>query len=289
MRRKESVIPLGGPLHQATEYVMLLLGSLIMAVSFNMFLNPNQVVAGGVAGISTIAQHLMGLSPAITQWGLNIPLFILGVWLLGGQSGIKAAAGSIALPLFVLLTSHLEVLTTNTLLASIYGGIGIGLGLGIVFRGRGSTGGLSLAAQILHKYTGITLGYSVALIDGLVILAAGLAFSPEKALYGLIGLFVTRKTIDIIQLGLQTSKVAFIISEHTDAIREAILYDLDRGLTQLNGSGGFTGESRTVFMVVVSQNEVSKLKALVRSVDPHAFVILSDTNEVLGEGFKRHV
>jgi uncharacterized membrane-anchored protein YitT (DUF2179 family) len=288
MRRRKTMIPAGSPWQQAAEYVLLLLGSLIIAVSFNVFLNPNQVVSGGVSGISTIMHHLTGLNPALTQWGLNIPLFILGLWLLGGESGFKAAVGSVALPLFVLLTGQLPALTTNTLLASIYGGMGVGLGIGIVFRGRGSTGGLSIAAQILHKYTGTSLGYSVAFFDGLVILAAGLVFTPEKALYGLIGLFVTRKTIDVIQMGLHYSKVAFIISEHTDEIRQAILYDLDRGLTELNGSGGFTGSERTVFMVVVSQNEVTKLKALVRSVDPNAFVILSDTNEVLGEGFKRH-
>ena len=267
---------------------MLAVGSLIMALSFNLFLNPNQVASGGVAGLSTLIQHATGLRPAIVQWGLNIPLYGLGLWLLGSQYGIKAAVGSIVFPLCVFMTSHLHALTDNTLLASIYGGIGVGLGLGIVFRGRGSTGGLSIAAQILHKYTGISLGFSIAVFDGLVIATAGLMLNPEKALYALIGLYVTTKTIDVVQMGLRYSKVAFIISEKTEEIREAILYDLDRGLTTLDGAGGYTGAPRTVFMVVVSQNEVSKLKALVRTVDPSAFVILSDTNEVLGEGFKRH-
>jgi uncharacterized membrane-anchored protein YitT (DUF2179 family) len=288
LRRKTSFIPKNSPFHQVLEYVLLVLGSLIMAASFNMFLNPNQVASGGVTGISTIMQHLLGWNPALIQWALNIPLFLIGFWLLDRSFGVKAAVGSFIFPLCVLLTSHLSAPTHNTLLASIYGGMGIGLGLGIVFRGRGSTGGLGLAAQILQKYTGISLGLAIALLDGMVIVWSGFVFSPENALYALIGLFVTSKTIDIVQLGFRYSKVAFIISDQAEAIRQTILYELDRGLTELSGAGGYTGASRTVLMVVVNQNEVSRLKALVQSVDAGAFVIISDTNEVLGEGFKKH-
>ncbi|MGO4271554.1 YitT family protein, partial [Paenibacillus sp. TAF58] len=194
MSRKEPRIRIGSPAHSVFEYALMLIGSLIMAASFNCFLNPNQIATGGVSGISTIVQHLTGLNPALTQWALNIPIFLLALRLLGGQYGVKAAVGSVIFPLCVLVTSHLGVPTQNPLLASVYGGIGVGLGLGIVFRGRGSTGGLGLAAQILHKYTGLSLGFSVAVFDGLVILSSALVFTPENALYGLIGLFVTTKT-----------------------------------------------------------------------------------------------
>ncbi|MFN0225775.1 MULTISPECIES: YitT family protein [Paenibacillus] len=268
------------------EYTLLLLGSLVVALSFNMFLGPNQVASGGVTGISIIVEKLVGVEPAYTQWALNIPLFLLGTLLLGRQFGAKTLVGSILLPLLVLLTRNMPSLTPNVLLASIYGGIGIGVGLGLVFRGRASTGGMDLAAQMLHRYTGISLGLCVALLDGLIILTAGVFLSPEKAMYALIGLFVTTKTINVVQLGLSYSKVAFIISEAEEEIREGILYELDRGLTRLQATGGYTGESKRVLMVVVSQTEVSRLKELVRRIDPGAFVILSDTNEVLGEGFK---
>nr|WP_206699284.1 YitT family protein [Brevibacillus agri] len=268
------------------EYGMLLLGSLVLATSFNLFLNPNQIASGGVSGLSTILHNLFGFSPAIVQWACNIPLFLLGLKLLDRQYSMKAAVGSVVLPLCVMLTSHLQPLTTNPLLASIYGGIGVGLGIGIVFRGRGSTGGFAIASQILHKFTGISLGACVAVFDGLVILFAGIVFDPEKALYALIALFVTSKTIDIVQMGWNTSKVAYIISNETDTLRETILYDLDRGVTLLDGSGGYTGDARKVLMAVVSQSEVSKLKIMVRSVDPDAFIILCPANEVLGEGFR---
>lgn len=276
----------GTAAHYMLEYGLLLLGSLIIALSFNYCLKPNHVASGGVTGISVITLELFGFQPALVQWALNIPLFLLGVLLLGKQFGLKTAVGSFVLPLFVLLTQNGEPLTDNLLLATIYGGIGIGVGLGIVFRGRGSTGGLDLAAQLIHRFTGISLGIAVAMLDGLVILTAGLVFDAEKALFALIGLYVTSKTIDVVQLGFNYAKVAYIISEETEAIAEAVLHDLDRGLTRLNGAGGYTGVERTVLMVVVSQNEVSRLKELVRDVDPAAFIIISETREVLGKGFK---
>ncbi|MDF2925439.1 MAG: hypothetical protein K0R57_4353 [Paenibacillaceae bacterium] len=276
----------GTALHYIFEYGLLLLGSLIIALSFNWFLKPNQVASGGVTGISVLTLHLWGIQPALMQWALNIPLFLLGILFLGRQFGLKTAVGSFVLPLFVLLTQHGEPLTDNLLLATIYGGIGLGVGLGIVFRGRGSTGGLDLAAQLLHKFTGISLGIAVAMLDGLVIVAAGFIFDAEKALFALIGLYVTSKTIDIVQVGFNYAKVAYIISERVDDIAEVVLHDLDRGLTRLNGAGGYTGTERTVLMVVVSQNEVSRLKELVKSVDPAAFIIISEAREVLGKGFK---
>lgn len=286
MRRKEPIVPLGSPLHRVIEYALLLMGSLLIALSFNMLLNPNRIASGGVAGISTIIDSALGWEPAIVQWILNIPLFIAGVMLLGKRFGVKTAVGSVILPLFVYMTRGLEMRLDNLLLATIYGGIGVGLGIGLVFRGRGSTGGLDLAAQIVHKYTGLTLGLCIAILDGLVILTAGIVLSPEQAMYALIGLFVTSKTIDMVQLGFSYAKVAFIISARPQEIEQVVLHDLDRGLTRLTGYGGYSGEEKAVLMVVMGQREVVKLKNLVRSVDPEAFVILSDTNEVLGEGFK---
>lgn len=285
-RKRRTAIQMNSPQRKVLEYGMLVLGSLVLATSFNLFLNPNQIASGGVSGLSTILHNLFGFSPAVVQWAMNIPLFLLGFKLLDRQYSLKAAVGSIVLPLCVMLTSHLQPLTTNLLLASIYGGIGVGFGIGIVFRGRGSTGGFSIASQILHKYSGISLGACVAVFDGLVILFAGIVFDPEKALYALIALFVTSKTIDIVQMGWNTSKVAYIISNETDTLRETILYDLDRGVTLLDGAGGYTGDARKVLMAVVSQSEVSKLKIMVRSVDPDAFIILCPAQEVLGEGFR---
>lgn len=286
-RRLSDVIPANGPWRTLLDVILIVTGSLITALSFNMFLLPSRIASGGVSGLSILVQELLGIEPAYTQWALNIPLFIAGVALLGKQYGVRSLLGSILLPLFVYLTKDLPVPTTNILLASLYGGIGVGLGLGIVFRGRGSTGGLTILAQIIQKYTGFSFSLSVVLLDGTVILLAGILLTPENALYALIGLYVTGKVIDAVEMGLSYSKVAYIISTEKERMAEVILNDLDRGLTELAGRGGFTQEERPVLMVVVGQNEITKLKMLVRMVDPDAFVIIGDTHEVLGKGFKR--
>ncbi|GIP00056.1 membrane protein [Paenibacillus lautus] len=285
-RKREPLIPINGPLRQTVDTVFIIIGSFIMALSFNLFFLPNHIASGGVSGLSVLAQAWLGIEPAFTQWALNIPLFVLGFWLLGRDYGIRSLLGSVILPLFVFLTKDWPIPTSNPLLASIYGGIGVGIGMGLVYRGRGSTGGLTIVAQLLQKYSGLSFSLCVVLLDAIVISSAALVLSLEQALYALIGLYVTGKVIDAIELGFSFTKVAYIISDHTEPITKAILEDLDRGLTKLTAEGGYTGEHRTVLMVVVGQSEIPRLKTVVQSVDPNAFVIISNAHEVLGEGFR---
>jgi uncharacterized membrane-anchored protein YitT (DUF2179 family) len=285
--RKRRNQPLHPKMGLIMEYIYILIGSAIVAVAFNVFLLPNRVASGGVSGISTIAYAVFGWQPAYVQWALNIPLFIAGVVLLGRQFGAKTLVGTLFLPFVVYLTKDIEPATHDPLLGSLFGGIGVGLGLGIVFRGKASTGGTDLAAQIIHKYTGLSLGMCVILIDGLIVLTAAFVFDIEQALYALIGLYVTSKTIDLVQVGLGYSKMAMIITNEEEKVRHAILHEIDRGVTKLSGYGGYTDHERPVLMCVVQQAEFTKLKQLVKSIDPSAFVIVMDAAEVLGEGFKR--
>ncbi|WP_394188485.1 YitT family protein [Paenisporosarcina quisquiliarum] len=268
-------------------YVYIIIGAAIVAVGFNVFLLPNEVASGGVSGISTILKGVFGWEPGFVQYAFNIPLFIAGVIFLGKQFGARSLAGTLTLPLFVILTSSWEPATLNPLLGALFGGISVGVGLGIVFRGNASTGGTDLAAQIIAKYTGLTLGTSVMLIDGLIVLSAALVFDVEKGLYALIGLFVTTKTIDIIQLGFSQSKMVYIITNKQEEIRDAIYTEINRGVTKLPAVGGYTDAEKPILLVVVYQTEFSKLKHVIKAVDPSAFVIVSDAYEVLGEGFKR--
>ncbi|WML46927.1 YitT family protein [Neobacillus sp. PS3-34] len=271
----------------ALEYVFVLIGSAIIALAFNVFLLPNKIASGGVSGISTILHSTLGWEPAYVQWAFNIPLFIAGVIFLGKQFGVKTLVGTIFLPAVVFLTNGVEPWTHNSLLAALFGGIGVGLGLGIVFRGRASTGGTDLAAQIINKYTGFTLGTCVVLIDGLIVLTAAMVFDIERGLYALIALYVTSKTIDLVQVGFGRSKMAMIITNKQEEVREGILNKIDRGVTKLSAYGGFTDHERPVLMCVVDQTEFTKLKQLVKTLDPSAFVVVMDAAEVLGEGFKR--
>ncbi|WP_375546968.1 YitT family protein [Paenibacillus sp.] len=280
------MIPASGAVRNLLDITLIAIGSFAIALGFNMFMLPNGIAAGGVSGISVLIKSWLGLEPAFTQWAMNIPIFFLGLWLLGKSYGLRSLLGSVILPLFVFLTKDWPLPTSNPLLASIYGGIAVGLGVGVVYRGRGSTGGLATIAQIVQKFSGRGFSFCVVMLDGSVILLAACTLSLEKALYALVGLYVTGKIIDMVELGFNYSKVAYIISNHTERISEAILNDLDRGLTRLNAQGGYTGDNRIVLMVVIGQSEATRLKTLVRSVDPDAFVIISNTHEVLGEGFK---
>ncbi|MGG4554851.1 YitT family protein [Paenibacillus humicus] len=284
-RRPGDYIPLSGPFRHALDTFMILIGAFITAMAFNLFLLPNHIASGGVSGLSIIAKSLFNIEPAFTQWALNIPLFAAGYLLLGRYYALRSLLGTVVLPLFVFLTKDWTAPTTDPLLASLYGGIGVGLGLGLVFRGRGSTGGLSIAAQIIQKYSGLSLSLCVVLMDGLVIVLAGIVLSPERALYALIGLYITGKFIDVVELGFNYTKVAYIIADKTDEIADAVLHHLDRGLTKLSAQGGYTGDDRTVLMVVVGQSEVTSLKTLVQTIEPTAFVIITNAHEVLGEGF----
>ncbi|MGG4412028.1 YitT family protein [Niallia taxi] len=267
------------------EYIYVLIGSAIVALSFNLFLLPNSIASGGVSGISTITASLFHWEPAFVQWAFNIPLFIAGVIFLGKNFGIKTLVGTIFLPFVVFLSKDMEPWTTQPLLAAIYGGIGIGLGIGIVFKGKASTGGTDLAAQIITKYTGMSLGKSVALIDGVIVITAAAVFSIEQGLYALLALFITSKTIDIVQVGFGSSKMALIITEKQEDVREGILNKIDRGVTKLTAHGGYTDFERPILMCVVDQAQFMKLKGLVQSIDPTAFVIVMDASEVHGRGF----
>jgi Uncharacterized conserved protein len=271
--------------HYVIQYLQLIIGCVITAVGFNLFLKPNQIASGGMTGISLIVKELFNIEPAITQWGGNISLFLVGLFLLGKKYTLRTAFGSLILPLFIFFTRNLHPVTFNPLLGAIYGGLLAGVGLGLVFKSDASTGGTSIIASIINKYAGISLGNSQGIIDAFVIISAAFAFDGEKALYAIISLFITTKAIDLVQLGFSGSKVAFIVSKESELIKEYILKNLDRGITKLSGFGGYTEEERTILMVVMDKSEVNRFKDLVKNIDPSAFIIISDTHEVLGQGF----
>jgi uncharacterized membrane-anchored protein YitT (DUF2179 family) len=282
-RRTTEINPIG---EKILEYLNVLAGAAIVAIVFNVFLLPNRVASGGVSGISTILDATFGWEPAYVQWAFNLPLFVAGVILLGKQFGVKTLAGTIFLPFVVFLTKDWAPWTEDPLLAALFGGIGIGLGIGIVFRGKASTGGTDLAAQIIHKYTNFSLGRCVAMIDGLIVVTAAIVFDIERGLYALLSLYVTSKTIDLVQVGFGRSKMTMIITNQQEEVREAIIEKIDRGVTKLSAFGGYTDNERPILICVVDQTEFTKLKQLVKTIDPHAFVIVMDAAEVLGQGFK---
>jgi uncharacterized membrane-anchored protein YitT (DUF2179 family) len=275
--------------HPVFDYFLILLGAMVLAMSFNSLLLPNHIASGGVVGVSILIQHIFGFEPAYTQWLINIPLFLIGVIFLGRKYGLRTALGTLLLPLFIYLTKDIESMTSDSLLAAVFGGLGAGLGVGITYRGKGSMGGFSILSNLLSLQTGLPLGRCTLLLDGTVIFFAGFIFGPEQALYALIAVFLTSQTIDVVQIGFHSSKVAFVISKHHEEINGAVQDELQRGATQLTGIGGFSGQSQNVLLLVVSQSEVNQLKAILHRIDPSAFIILWDSYEVLGKGFRPQV
>jgi len=268
------------------NYGLITLGSLITAVGLDMFLVPNRIAAGGVSGLATIIFYLFNLSVGATMLAINIPLFLASLKVLGPKFGIKTLYGFFILSVFVdLLEPVIKSPTTDPLLAAVFGGIFTGAGLGLVFRAGGTTGGTDIAAQLIRKFFKVSSGQGLMLIDGLVIILAGIFFSAELALYALIAVFITSKVIDVVQEGLG-AKAALIISDHTDQIAREILTQMERGATLMKGIGAYTGKEKGLILTVVGRWEVAKLKSLVREVDPYAFVIVAEAHEVLGEGFK---
>ncbi|MGM9987334.1 MAG: YitT family protein [Bacillaceae bacterium] len=272
--------------HKIAEYIYVLIGSVFVALAFNACLLPNGVASGGFSGLSTILFEVFGWEPAFVQWALNIPLFAAGWYILGGRFAMKTLVGTFFLPFVIFLTRNIDPWTTDPLLGSIFGGITIGIGLGIIFRGNGSTGGTDLLAQILNKYTNISLGMSVAILDGVVVLLSALLLSMENGMYALVALFITSKTIDFVQVGPGTSKMTLVITNKPDEVKAGIFKEVNRGVTRVSGYGGYTDSERPILMCVVEQSEFTKLKQIVKSIDASAFVVVLDANEVVGEGFK---
>ncbi len=278
---------LSGKVMVVLEYGLVLLGSFFIAIGFNLFLLPNDVASGGVIGISTILNALFDWQPSFVQWSINIPLFFLGTFILGKNFGLKTLVGTIFVPLFVALTSTLAPATPNPLLGAIFGGMAAGLGIGTVFKGKGSTGGIDLAAQILHKFVPLPFGICIALFDGVIVLTSMFVFSIEQGLYALIGLFITSRTVDLVQVGLNTSKNIMIITERVDEVRQALLNEIDRGVTVWHAEGGYTKQNRKIIMCVVTQSEFSRTTQFIKSIDPSAFIVVMNASEVIGEGFSK--
>lgn len=265
----------------------ILMGTALTAASFNMFLIPNKIAAGGISGLGVILFHLFNIPVGVTVLLANVPLFILAWVSMGWKFVGHSLAGSLFFPLMLSATEFLPLVTGDLLLASIFGGIGIGVGLGIVFRFQGSTGGTSLAAQLINRYWGLKSGLGLILADLLIVILAGVIFSLELALFALISLFITSKCIDLVQEGFTVSKAALIISPQKEFIAAKIMDDLGRGATFLDGRGAYTGQEKGIIFCVISQAQVSRLKEIVKEIDPGAFIIVSSVGEVLGEGFQR--
>jgi uncharacterized membrane-anchored protein YitT (DUF2179 family) len=271
------------------EYTYLLVGATIQALSMRLFLVPAQLVSGGISGIGQIVNAFTGWPIGLMVFLGNIPLFLLGWRFLGGPRFALRTALSVTV--FSFLTDAFVWLipgdiTQDLVLNSLYGGVMLGVGLGLVYRGRGTSGGSDILGRILNYRFGISISQSYMITDTLVVLAGGFAFNWEKALYGLVAIYVSGLAAEMISEGSNVFRTALIISSKPEEVSAKILTEMERGVTVLKGTGAYTGAERPVLYVVISRAEVNQVKALVHEVDPHAFMVISQANEALGEGFQ---
>jgi len=269
------------------DYLGITVGVIITAIGMNMFLIPNKIAAGGVSGLATVLYYVLGWPVGVIMLVFNIPLFIIGIKIMGPRYGLNTLFGAGVLAVAIDVTApFIPILTTDLLLSSLYGGVVCGIGMGLVFRSKGNTAGTALAAVILNKLLGIRIGQAMMASDFFVIVFAGVAFkSAELALYALISMFVTGQIIDLVQEGPSSSKAFFVMSSQSVKVADAILIELDRGVTLFQVKGCYTGEPREMLLCVVSTSEVTHLKELIYEIDSKAFVIVTSAHEVLGEGF----
>lgn len=263
------------------------------ALAYNLFLIPHQIVPGGAGGVAMVLNHFFRTPVGVVVILLNVPVFILGIRTLGKTYGLKSLVGMALTALFIDLGDywlHLRPATDNPILACVFGGIMLGAGLGLVFRGGGSTGGSDIIGMAVNRRTSLSTGTAILIVDCAVITAAGLAFgSFELALYGYLNLYLQTRAIDLVLEGLSYTRALFVITGSARAVAGAITARLNRGATILPATGAYSEQAREMVFSVMSRREVTIARDLVRSIDPAAFVVISDVYEVLGEGFRPRV
>ena len=266
--------------------IEFLLGCFVVAFAYNIFIAPNNLVPGGVSGIAVIINGIFNIDYATTIFILNIFLLIMSYILLGKEKTRASVLGSIVFPLFVRATEYLNVWlqidTSNVLLSAISGGILFGLGAGLIFRAGFTTGGTDIVNQIISKYLKITLGKSMLLSDGLIVLASGYFFGIKTMMYSILVLYIISLISDRIVLGISDSKMFLIVTDKDEEVKQYILSKLNHGVTIFKGKGGYKRDDEDVLMAVLPTKDFTLLRDGIKKIDKRAFFIITDTYEVFG-------
>ena len=267
--------------------LFIIIGAVIMAVGLEIFLVPNNVIDGGIVGISIILSHLSGWKLGVFIFLLNIPFFFIGYKQIGKTFALSTLFGITVLSITTSILHPVPAFTEDILLATIFGGVALGVGVGIVIRYGGSLDGTEILAILANKKLPFSVGEIIMFFNIFILGSAGFVFGWNRAMYSLLAYFVAFKTIDIVIEGLDESKSAWIISDQSREIGEAILARLGRGVTYLNGEGAYTGEDKKVIFCVITRLEEAKLKSIVEDLDPTAFLAVANIAEVRGGRFKK--
>ncbi len=271
------------------EALGTILGATIMAIGTSLFLLPNQLSTGGFSGIATIIYYFLNIPMGTTILALNIPLFIIAIYQLGKRFCAKSILGTIVFSIAIDIVDKLPSLTDDRLLACIYGGIIIGLGTAIILRSNSSTGGSDLLSFIVRTYKpNIRMSNMITIIDTVIVTLNMIFFKEiEIGLYSAIAIYLMGKMIDIIFEGIYFTKLLIIVSNMNEEIAKQVGEKIQRGTTGLFGKGMYTQENKLILMCAASRGDVARIKLIARKIDPHSFIIITNSREVVGQGFKR--
>lgn len=262
-------------------------GALIMAIALEKVMIPNQLIDGGVTGIAMMVSHLTGLSLGLFLFILNLPFLYFGYKQIGKSFAISVSYGIIVLSIATSLIPHTGAFTNDTLLATVLGGVMLGIGVGIAIRSGGCLDGSETLAIMFNKKTPFSVGQIILFMNLFILGSASFIFGLDRAMYSLIAYFIAFKTIDLVSEGFNQTKSIWIISDKPSIIGEKIMFRLGRGVTYLNGRGGYTNDDKQVIFCVISRLEEAKLKTIVHEVDPTAFLAFSNMTEIRGGNFKK--
>ena len=272
------------------EYLLIITGVFLVAISLEYFFIPNDIAAGGLTGLAIVINHYIpSISTGPLVFIMDLFLFVIGFIFLGKNFGVKTIISSFSLAGIMTIIEKFfnpQALTNDLMLAAIFGTLITAIGMAIVFNANASTGGTDTIAKILNKFLNIDIGKSLLAVDFIVTLLGALTFGINVGLYGLLSVIINGIAIDKFIEGFKVCKEVTIISTKNDEIAKFIMDELERGCTFLKGVGGFTGKDTFVLYAVVGRNEFIKLKQLIGKVDPKAFITVGEVHEVMGEGFE---
>lgn len=271
----------------ARRIFFIVLGSTLVSVALEIFLVPNQIIDGGIVGISIMLAHVLSLPLGLFLFALNVPFLFLGYKQIGKTFAISTLFGVTLMSVGTLVLHHVNPLTIDTFLAAVFGGVILGIGVGLVIRFGGSLDGTEIVAILINKKSPFSVGEIVMFFNLFIMTTAGFVFGWDRAMYSLIAYFIAFKTIDIIMAGFDESKSVWIISEEAREIGTAIIDRLGRGVTYLHGEGAFTGDSKQVIFCIINRLEEAKLKSIVQELDTSAFLAIGNIHDVRGGQFKK--
>ena len=279
----------------ALDYIMIIIGTGLLGFSIQCVFDPSGLVIGGFTGFAIIVKEITqslipgGIPLWLTNIALNIPVFIIAFRLKGKRFVWRTIVGTAMLSVWLYIIPPMDFSQGDYILAAIFGGCIAGVGMGLVLLAKATTGGTDMVATLIQHYL---KHYSIVqimqVLDGLIVLCGLYVFGIRAALYAIVAIFITSKVSDMLMEGLKFSKAAYIITDRYELVAKRIMEELDRGITGLKAKGMYSGEDKCMLYCVVSQKEIIKVKEIVAQVDPHAFVIVSDAREVLGEGFQEY-